>query len=155
MKQINISRRGFTLIELLIVMSIIAMLAVLGSANYITSQKKARDSRRMADLEQVRAALEMSRTDDVNGHYPIQATCSTTVQAKANYAAIVTTLKTGNYLKSDVNDPLGGKSYSYCSSDGLIYDLCARFEKTTPSQGCDMTLTGPAIDIPNYGVTEP
>jgi len=55
----NIKRnRGFTLFELLVSISIIAILVALATASYSSAQRKARDSRRMQDMEAVRRAAE-------------------------------------------------------------------------------------------------
>jgi type II secretion system protein G len=63
----NKIQRAFTLIELLVVISIIGILIALGVASYTTAQRKARDSKRKADLETVRQALVLYRQD--NGDY--------------------------------------------------------------------------------------
>ena len=61
MKKIN-KKNGFTLIELIVVVTIIAVLTVVGVISYSGTNRKARDSRRMADLEKVRIALELYQT---------------------------------------------------------------------------------------------
>jgi general secretion pathway protein G len=61
-------RRGFSLIELLIVVTIITILGSIGMVNYQTFSQKTRDAKRKADLEQIRAALELYRADV--GEYP-------------------------------------------------------------------------------------
>jgi len=60
--------KGFTLVELLITMTVIGVLTSLALVSYQGSRKTARDAKRKADLEQIRSALEMYRTD--NGAYP-------------------------------------------------------------------------------------
>ncbi len=58
------AKRGYTLIELMVVIAIICILVAFGYTNYVTSLKKARDGKRKSDLEQIRGALEMYRTDE-------------------------------------------------------------------------------------------
>lgn len=65
-------RAGFTLVELLIVISIIAILTVIGLATYAGVQKNARDARRKDDLRAIKLALELYYQR--NGQYPVPAT---------------------------------------------------------------------------------
>ncbi len=71
--------KGFTLIELLVVVSIIGLLSSVVLSSLETARAKARDVRRLADLREVRTALEAYRTE--NGAYPIatawRGTCAT------------------------------------------------------------------------------
>ena len=52
------SQKGFTLIELLVVVAIISLLAVLGVGNLVTSQRRARNVKRIADLRSIANAQE-------------------------------------------------------------------------------------------------
>ncbi len=61
-------KKGFTLVELLIVIAIISTLVAIQTFVYINSQRTARDSKRRADLENIRAALEQYRSN--NNTYP-------------------------------------------------------------------------------------
>jgi len=64
----NNKKNGFTLIELLVVISIIALLASIALTNLSRSRASARDSRRLADMNNIRLALEMFYED--HGAYP-------------------------------------------------------------------------------------
>ena len=61
-------KRGFTLIELLVVIAVIAILAMMGVANFGEAQVRAKVSRARADLRVIGAALEAYRTD--HNDYP-------------------------------------------------------------------------------------
>ena len=62
--------QSFTLIEILVVATIIGLLAAGGIVSYSQFSKQARDAKRKADLEQIRAALEMYRSNNQNNSYP-------------------------------------------------------------------------------------
>ena len=63
-------QKGFTLIELLVAMTVAAVLMGLALVSYQSARKSARDAKRKSDLEQIRSALEMYRSD--NGKYPLR-----------------------------------------------------------------------------------
>ena len=56
-KAMTSKKRGFTLIELLVVIAIIGILATLTTVSLVQAQRRARDTRRIADIQQVRNAL--------------------------------------------------------------------------------------------------
>lgn len=61
-------KKGFTLIELLVVTTIIVLLTATAVVTYTAFLKQSRDAKRKTDLEQIRAALEMYRSN--NNTYP-------------------------------------------------------------------------------------
>ena len=85
--------------ELMVVVSLILILLGVGMTNYITQLKRSRDARRKADLEQIRAALEMYRADEMQ--YPLfgGTTWGWT------FATNLTPLSNGGYLNPIPKDP--------------------------------------------------
>lgn len=67
--------RGFTLVELLVVIAIIGVLATLLLLQLNTARQKARDARRVADVNQVRSAMELFFDD--TGTYPTSTNLGT------------------------------------------------------------------------------
>lgn len=111
---------GYTLIEILVVATIIGLLMAIGSSGYSQFTKQSRDARRKADLENIRAALEMYRSN--NSYYP-----STTSALSPDYIGTLPT------------DPLSGQSYLYgylpspggCTTACTDYTLGTYLEITT------------------------
>lgn len=69
------TRRGFSLAELLVVIAIIGLLASVGLASFSRVQLKARDARRMSDVQSIGKALALY---DVNvGAFPISVSTTT------------------------------------------------------------------------------
>lgn len=135
-------KSGFTFIELLVSAVIVITLSTIALVYYQSAQRKSRDSKRKSDLQQIRAALEMHRSQE--GVYP-----------SGDWAAMITELTaTGNeYLGQAPQDP-GNASYVY-SSSGATYTMCAHLESDTSGScsisGCD-TGTGTPC---NYEVNQP
>jgi len=134
--QNNLRKRGFTLIELLVVSTIIVILSAIGLVSFANAGQSARDSKRKADLETVRQALVLYRSDSSNGTYPI-GTGGTT-----GYTAVISAL-TGSpsYLSTPTPlDPKNDSTYFYTYlSNGSTFSLSAKLEKT----GSTYTLTNP------------
>lgn len=58
------TNRGFTLIEMVIVVMLIAIISTITIViNFQTQMKKSRDAKRKTDIERLRNALEMCRSD--------------------------------------------------------------------------------------------
>jgi len=119
MKKLINNQKGFTFIEILVVATIIGVLATIGVVSYQQANIKSRDGKRQADLQQIRAALEMYRVD--NSVYPdgldhlstyIQSLPAPPANSKT-CAGVVTT----NY----------SSGYS-CSSPYKTYSLCVKLE---------------------------
>lgn len=105
----SMKQKGFTLIELLVVIAIIVVLSTVAMTSYRSASIRARDSRRQADVQQVRSALELYRTD--KGYYPLS--CTFTGTPDGNFTEMVTILHSGGYLpSSSITDP-GNNVYTY------------------------------------------
>ncbi|MCK9352501.1 MAG: type II secretion system protein [Candidatus Paceibacterota bacterium] len=72
-------QKGFTLIELLVVIAIIAILSTVVMAGLNSARLKGRDAKRLSDIKQVQAALELFY--DSNGGYPVTSGTLNTVLA--------------------------------------------------------------------------
>jgi len=112
-------RQGYTLIEILVAISIIAILTVIGVTNFRVANQKARDGKRKGDLEQIRAALELYRTDEKD--YPDwDVIGSGTIESAGGTV----------YMNEIPDDPVTGITYYY-TSGGDTYSLCAALELET------------------------
>jgi len=117
---------GFTLIEVLVAATIIALLTSIGVVSYQAANRQARDAKRKADLEQIRAALQIYRGDC--GAYP----------ASVSFGGSLTGNCTGSSVTYMQQVPQDSKfSYSYKSlSPRASYVLCAHLEGDAAYTGC-------------------
>lgn len=112
--------QGFTLVELLIVITIIAVLAVIGVTVYSGTQKTARDSRRRADIDAISSALE--------AHYNTTANQYCAASPAGTYCAPVDSL---NWFASGFRptDPATNAQYTGQPTNGATtYNICATLE---------------------------
>lgn len=134
--------KGFTLIEILVALAIFALITAVAVVSYQTANRKARDGRRRADLEQVRTALEIYRSD--NGSYPV-----------GDWAAMIADLQAPTvYLRTAPVDPRSSL-YSYYYGDvggGTSYNVCAYLEGGSTTSCPVVAMCTVAC---NYGVTSP
>ena len=117
-------QKGFTLIEILVTVSIIALLTSIGLVSYASFNRQARDAKRKADIEQIRGALELYRSDE--GTYPLTADFL--------FGSSLTE-GTNTYLSKIPQDPQNsssGRKYYY-TSDGTDYTVAAALESSVVS----------------------
>lgn len=101
---------GFTLVELLVVITIIAILSVVGVTVFGGVQSKARDARRKADVDSISKALEVNFNVAKDGKYPAVD---------------------GNWFSSGTipsNPSPGGANYSYPAAAATTYTVKALLE---------------------------
>lgn len=129
----NFNKKGFTLIELLVVISIIGIISVIGVISLNETRENAGDTKRMADVRQIRFAIDLFF--DYEGYYP-----STTVDCNSILLSDSSSSQNGTtgfdelmeQLMSEDNQLIGIKpedpkntgpfTYRYCS-DGYIYEI--------------------------------
>lgn len=139
---------GFTLIELLVVIAIIGVLASIVLASLNSARRKSRDTRRVADVNQIRLALELYF--DANTSYPVAL-------------ADLTSGCGGQPCMPSVPDDPQSNAYAYeaitsastlttCSADCTYYHLGANLEEDAtsgqtggnPALANDRDLDGPS-----------
>lgn len=144
-------RRGaFTLVELLVVIAIIGLLSTVAVISLNSARMKARDTKRIADLKQIRLALSMYYND--NGFYPPPSGTAwdfNTYTYSNNWdSSFVSAL--ASYLSPLPKDPLNSSCapwsetpcYNYAYGNvgrytyPKTYDLAARLEDPNHPERC-------------------
>lgn len=113
-------KRGFTLFELLLVVTIIAMLSVLGAVSVSAQRKKASDAKRRTDIHELQVAVEGYYGD--HGRYPDQLPAAGQPLISVDGQTV--------YLRSVPKDPknVAPNLYVYNatpSGQAATYDVCA------------------------------
>ncbi len=108
---------GFTFIELLVVITIIAILTGAAVVSFTSTSKRSRDTRRELDIENIRSALELCRTEE--GSYPLSI-----------YDSIVCGSET--YLSSTPKDPKSNGNYTYIRVSTTSYTISCELESLEP-----------------------
>lgn len=110
---------GFTIVELLVVIIVIAILATLVTTAYNGVQAKARDTKRITDLQAIQDALELYHLD--NGGYPdcFGGTYKPSANVKTPHFSACLGYLSPKYLPSNVQDPINSNSYQYLYGVGL------------------------------------
>jgi len=104
-------KKAFTLVELLVVVAIIGLLSTLSVVALNSARAKARDSRRLSDIKQLRTALDMYY--DSAGTYPD----SLTPGSPLSYGGMI-------FLAKVSDDPLSSQNYNYAKTeDGQNYTI--------------------------------
>lgn len=121
---------GFSLVELMVVISIIAILSAIGMVIYTNTQKTARDTKRIADINNVAKALEMYYTQNGSVYPGNPSTAITEI------STLLTVYFSGGVMPKDARETTGwdyNKSYTYGAYDSSssvhtyspMYTVCA------------------------------
>lgn len=125
------NRKGFTLVELLVVISIISILVGMMGVAFNTQRAAARDTKRVAEVDALRKALEFFYTD--NERYPSSGGGHWICMEES--ASFISDME--NYLSMIPSDPLypteyeAGKKYCFyytTISEDQIYKIFIRLE---------------------------
>ena len=154
------AKKGFTLVELLVVIAIIGMLSTIAVVSLGTARAKARDAKRIADMRQFGAALEIYYSD--KNAYPTYATAngeSLNSMCLDNTANGIETTCAGTVtymtkVPAYPNPPTSAAcaagavaNYCYFSADGKDYTIKYSIENSASypggtGTGCVMTSAG-------------
>jgi type II secretion system protein G len=136
---------GFTLIELLVVISIIGMLSSVVLSSLNTARGKARDAERLADMRQIRNALELYRSDF--GVYPTPAvgwrgTCSDFGSHTTSGAAGYIPTLAPTYIPVLPTDPrpVGTNGCYLYTSNGIDYSFLVYLTVEAPASTIPVSL---------------
>jgi general secretion pathway protein G len=127
---LQISKSGFTLIELLVVIFITGILIGLSVFGLQNARQDARDAQRKADLQTIRAALEMFKADCGKYYYSATSLPSPFVGIVDATRYTSTCVAASTYLSKTPADVISTQSYKYYSADGSSYVLCASLERS-------------------------
>lgn len=141
--------QGFSLIELLVVLSIIAVISGISMFALNDVRISSRDAKRKADLETIRSAIEIYKSDC--GSYPLNVPSSgTTLAGPAGSTCVGNT-----YMQTVPTEPTGG-NYVYRRISNTTYEICTRLEQGTGTQSCGNPPTSTcASGTCNFKVTNP
>lgn len=130
-------KMGFTLIELLVVTSLIIVITSIAFINFRATSQRSRNSKRQADISQVRSALELYRATNLS--YPIYSTANTAT----NFTNLMANATFRTFLATpNLTDPTNTIPYVYryqSSANGFTYSICY----TSEPSGTQTCLTNP------------
>lgn len=160
MKNFNqLKSRGFTLIELLVTISIIGVLMAIVFFGLQGARENARDTGRKADLETIKAGLELYRSDC--NIYPV-APFPRTYTAYSSWpvnlvggGSPAACAATNTYMitPKDRIDPT--RYYRYYSLNGTAYEVCTSLEGGGVAVTCGGSNVCGASATCNYKVSVP
>lgn len=118
-KERHFNRRGFTLIELVVVVLILGIIGAVAVPKMLNTMSIARTNTARENVQLIREAIEMYKTQDPNNAYPPAATLATALQPflKGPFPVCPIGQQTATVFASTAN-PLVVNA----SSDGWLYN---------------------------------
>lgn len=163
----SLHERGFTLVELLVVISIIAVLSVIGMAVFTGVSKSGRDAKRREDVDAIAKALETTKvnslyrpltdSDFASGAKPKDPTyksCSLGgfVSTNGGCAEVISNVTYGYIVcgagTNPPNDSLGSGICSLLPAPDFY--ICTRLENNSGGNYSDMWFTSPTANGGTY-----
>jgi general secretion pathway protein G len=146
-------KKGFTLMEILIAIAIIAVLTAVGIVSYVSINRNARDAKRRGDIEQIRSALEMFRSD--KGSYPAVGDLGWTDASNLNTGDSDTGL-VDTYIPAIPSDPQSTNFVYRYRGINNYYGYCLEANVENTATATDTCGAAGSIETGyNYGTKNP
>lgn len=152
MKKLPAHTFGFTLVEILVVVGLLGILITISLSSFSNTLRKGRDSKRKSDLEQLRVAMELYRSE--NGSYPAGAAGSTEGALKSTLTVPVAYIGASVFPKDPRSS--SGYNYYYQQQSSSTYRLCTYLEVVIAGDPvCPGAAASCGAQNCNYGVSQP
>ena len=139
---LSVNILGFTLVELLVVVSIIAILSVIGMAIFTGIQPRARDTGRKADLKAISSAMEVGYNESTGRYSSLADSMFSSLKIPTDPLKGASSCQ-GNICKYCVRTTAGNCDTVDPTVEagqppvGSTYLICANLEQGSPSYICE------------------
>jgi len=119
-KKVKKFAQGFTLVEILVTVSIVSMLMLFVTGNFFTSQKRARDAKRKADVKAIQNSLEQ--------YYSTCGFVYPTPNGSGYFSNIVCASPSIAIMQVPPTDPKTTTAYGCNDCTDSVYSICPTLE---------------------------